>query len=164
MNPSEHALLPQLRPRPALVVAAWAAMLSISDLPDILSKVIVGEVPRWLFWGKIGLLALFLGLTLAWRLIRPLWQYGSVLLVFFLTLGLTSLMRDTVWFQAHFNSKGVSFFTSYLGLYVLDILVALAVLVALWFMKRDRRAFFLARGRLDAPIEPVRALGRALVR
>jgi hypothetical protein len=159
MNPNEHALLPQLRPRPVLVVAAWATMLVISDLPDILSKVIVGEVPRWLFWGKTGLLALFLGLTLVWRLIRPLWQYSSVLLVFLLTLGLTSLARDTVWFQAHFNSKGVSFLTGYLALFVLDILAALSVLGALWFIKRDRRAFFLAKGRLDAPIEPVRWLG-----
>jgi len=42
---------------------------------------------------------------------------------------------------------------------VLDILVALAVLAVLWIMKRDRRAFFLARGRLDAPVEPIRWLG-----
>ena len=41
----------------------------------------------------------------------------------------------------------------------LDILVALAVIAVLWLMKRDRKAFFLVRGQMDAPIGPVRWLG-----
>jgi hypothetical protein len=37
--------------------------------------------------------------------------------------------------------------------------VALAVMAALWLVKRHRAEFFLAKGDLDAPIEPVRWLG-----
>ena len=37
--------------------------------------------------------------------------------------------------------------------------MALTVLAVLWLMKRDRRAFFLVKGRTDVPIEPVRWLG-----
>ena len=37
--------------------------------------------------------------------------------------------------------------------------VALAVIAVLWLMKRDRKAFFLAKGQMDAPIGPVRWLG-----
>lgn len=37
--------------------------------------------------------------------------------------------------------------------------VALAVIAVLWLMKRDRKAFFLVKGQMDAPIGPVRWLG-----
>jgi membrane protease YdiL (CAAX protease family) len=63
------------------------------------------------------------------------------------------------WFQRNFNYEGVSFFTGYAAIFVLDIFVALTVLVALWLMKRDRRKFFLVKGQTDAPIEPVPWLG-----
>jgi len=48
---------------------------------------------------------------------------------------------------------------AYLGLYIRDLSVALAVIAVLWFMKRDRSKFFLVKGQLDAPIQPVRWLG-----
>jgi membrane protease YdiL (CAAX protease family) len=134
-------------------------MLAVSDLPDILVVSLGGTIPPWLVWAKAGFLAAFLVLTLAWKAIRPLWQYAVVFLVLFLALSLTNLVRDTAWFQSRFNYAGVSFFTGYAAIFVLDIVVALLVLAALWLMKRDRRAFFLARGQLDAPIAPVRWLG-----
>ncbi|MGB8984410.1 MAG: CPBP family intramembrane glutamic endopeptidase [Anaerolineales bacterium] len=142
-----------------LPVTAWAAMLIISDLPDILITWLGGSIPAWMFWAKAGFLVLFLGLTLFWKTIRPLWQYAVVLLVLFLALGLVARLRSTDWFQNNFNYDGIPFFTGFAAIMALDILVALAVLAALWPMKRDRKDFFLVKGQLDAPIEPVRWLG-----
>lgn len=142
-----------------LQIVAWAAMLIVSDLPTILIDWLGGSLPDWIYWAKVAFLAIFLGLTLLWKAIRPLWQYALILLVLFLALGLTSLLRGTSWFQDNFNYAGVPFFTGFMAVMVLDILVALTVIAALWLMKRDRKAFFLVKGQLDAPIEPIRWLG-----
>ena len=53
----------------------------------------------------------------------------------------------------------MSFTLGYTGIYILDCAVALAVIAALWAVKRRRSAFFLVKGELRAPIEPVRWLG-----
>ena len=145
--------------KPGLVLTAWVAMLIVSDLPDILMTWLGAPVPSWIFWAKAAFLAVFLGLTRISKTIRPLWQYALALLTLFIALGLTSLLRGTAWFQGHFNYRGVPFFTGFAAVMTLDILVALAVIAVLWLMKRDRRAFFLAKGRMDAPVEPIRWLG-----
>jgi hypothetical protein len=142
-----------------LLITAWIAMLIVSDLPDILLTWLGALIPPWMYWAKIAFLVVFLGVTLLWNAIRPLWQYSLILLVLFLALKLTSLLRDTAWFQENFNFAGVPFFTGYAAIMLLDILVALAVIAALWLIKRDRKAFFLVNGQWDAPIEPVRWLG-----
>jgi membrane protease YdiL (CAAX protease family) len=142
-----------------LTVTAWVVMLIVSDLPDMLITWLGGTVPSWMFWAKAAFLAVFFGLTRMNKAIRPLGQYALALVTLFLALGLTSLLRGTTWFQGHFNYRGVSYFTGYAAVMILDIFVALAVIAVLWLMKRDRKAFFLARGRMDAPIEPIRWLG-----
>jgi membrane protease YdiL (CAAX protease family) len=145
--------------RRLLTVTAWVVILAVSDLPDIVWNALSGRVPAPLFWGKVVFLAVFLGMTLLVKALRRLMPYGVVLFVFFLAFGLTSLVRSTAWFQGHFNGPGVSFFKGFMALYILDIGVALAVIAVLWILKRDRRAFFMTKGQMDAPIEPVRWLG-----
>ena len=145
--------------RRLLIITAWVVILAVSDLPDIVWNALTGRVPAPLFWAKVAVLALFLGTTLLAKALRPLRPYAWVLAVFYLVLGITTLIRNTAWFQGHFNSPGVSFFKGFMALYVLDTGVALAVITALWILKRDRRAIFMTKGRLDAPIEPVRWLG-----
>ena len=142
-----------------LAFTAWAVMLIVSDLPDILIAWQGGAVPSWMFWAKVAFLAVFFGLTRAIRFIRPLWQYVLALFTLFLALGMTGLLRGTAWFQGRFNYPGVPFFKGFAAVMVLDILVALAVLAVLWGMKRDRKTFFLVRGQMGAPIEPIRWLG-----
>ncbi len=142
-----------------LPIVAWAVMLVVSDLPDILITWLDGSIPPWIFWAKAGFLTIFLGLTLLIKAIRPLWQYAMIFLTLFLALGLTNLVRNTAWFQGNFNYVGVSFFNGYAAIFVLDILVALAVLVVLWLMKRDRKVFFFVKGQINAPVEPIRWLG-----
>lgn len=145
--------------RKLLVITAWAVILIVSDLPDIVIKWMGGEIPSWMFWAKATFLALFLGLTLLVKGLRPLWQYGAALLTLFLALGFTGLLRNTAWFQAQFNYRGVPYFKGFAALMVLDIFVALAVISVLWIMKGDRTAFFLVKGSLDSPVTPIRWLG-----
>lgn len=145
--------------KPALALTAWVVMLAVSDLPDILIVELGGSIPPWMLWAKAGFLGGFLVLTLAWQALRPLWQYAAIFTTLFLSLALTNLVRATEWFEHNFNDQGTAFFSGYAAIFVLDILVALIVLAALWWMKRDRRAFFFVKGQLDAPIEPVRWLG-----
>lgn len=152
-------MTPTTRDMRMLRIAAWAAMLAVSDLPDIAVSWLGGALPGWAGGAKIALLAVFVAATLAIRAIRPLRQYALALFTLFLALGLTGLLRDTAWFQSRFNYRGVPFFTGFAAVMALDILVALAVIAVLWLMKRDRRAFFLARGDMGAPIAPIRWLG-----
>jgi membrane protease YdiL (CAAX protease family) len=142
-----------------LVIIAWVVILAVSDLPDIIWNALAGHVPAPLFWGKVAFLAVFLGMTLLVKALRQLKPLALFLAVFYLALGLKALVRATAWFQGRFNSPGVSFFRGFMAEFVLDIGVALAVIAVLWAIKRDRRAFFMTKGRMDAPIEPVRWLG-----
>lgn len=132
-------------------------MLGVSDLPDILVTQLGGTIPSWMVWAKTGFLSAFFVLTLASKAVRPLWQYAAIFLTLFLALGVTGVVRHTDWFQRTFNDEGVSFFAGYAAIFVLDILVALAVLAVLGLMRRDRKAFFFLRGQMDAPIGPVRS-------
>lgn len=143
----------------ALVISAWTAILIVSDLPDILYKSTLGQVPGWLSPVKLGFLVLFVATCVLWARIRSLWEYALVLLVLFSFLRLTSRIRDTAWYESHFAGAHPSFTSGYMGVYLLDTIVALAVIATLWSCKRRRSDFFLVRGRVDAPIEPVRWLG-----
>jgi membrane protease YdiL (CAAX protease family) len=145
--------------RRLLVVTAWASMLLVSDLPDILWKSVSGQISGWLHWGKVAILGVFLGLCVIWKKIRPLKSFAFVMLVFFVALGVSGRIAATSWWRGRFNTEGMTFFTGYLGAFLRDAGVALVVVALLFIAKRRRDEFFLVKGRLDAPIEPVRWLG-----
>jgi membrane protease YdiL (CAAX protease family) len=145
--------------RSAPAITAWAVMLIVSDLPDMILTWLGVPLPSWMFMAKAAFLAAFFVLTRVLRAIRPLGQFALALLTLFLALGATGLLRATAWFQGRFNYPGVPFFKGFAALMVLDMLVALAVIAVLWLMKGDRKAFFMTQGRMDAPIGPIRWLG-----
>jgi membrane protease YdiL (CAAX protease family) len=142
-----------------LILFAWGVILMISDLPDTLWNAITGEIPGWLFWGKLVILGMALVLCLFWKRLRPLWQFACVMLIFYLALALTAHIREGNWWQMRFGGANVSFGLGFMGIYLLDTAVALVVLFTLWLIHRSSNAFFLAKGQLDAPIEPVPWLG-----
>jgi hypothetical protein len=142
-----------------LVFCAWAAILLISDLPDIIWNRLLGQVPESLFWMKVGVLGLLLVACSVWERVRPLRQFALVMLVFFLAFAASTWAGNTPWWRSRFGGPRVSFTVGYCGAYFRDLGVAFAVIAALWLIKRRRSEFFLVRGRLDAPIEPVRWLG-----
>ena len=142
-----------------LLILAWVGMLIISSLPDIFFQYLTGQVPPRIDQAKLAGSVLFLGLVLVWKRVRPLWQYALVLLVFFLTYVITQWIYQTSLWQARFGGEDIAFFVGFLGIYILDFVIALAVIVVLWVIKKNRQDFFLTRGQLDAPIKPVRWLG-----
>lgn len=140
-------------------LAAWIVVLAISDLPEILLHVVALPAPSMLVWLKVGGLALFAALCFGARGWRPLAPFAGVMLVFFLGLrGAAALGTLAPWRDRFAGSEG-SFALSYLDLHLRDLGVALLVLAALFLLVGDRRRFFLARGDLAAPVEPVRWLG-----
>jgi membrane protease YdiL (CAAX protease family) len=141
------------------IMFAWGMILLVSELPDVLFKAIAGSVPGHLSWAKVGLLAAGLAACLLWKRLRALSPFAFVFFVFFLALNLTGLIREMPWWNGRFGGERVSFGLGYAGIYLLDCGVALAVLAALWIVKRRRSAFFLVKGDLAAPIGPVRWLG-----
>ena len=138
---------------------AWGMILFVSDLPDVLFKAFAGIVPGSLSWAKVGLLAIGLAACFLWKRLRALCPFAFVFFVFFLALNLSGLARKTAWWSGRFGGEQVSFGLGFAGIYLLDCGVTLAVLAALWIVKRRRSAFFLVKGDLAAPIGPVRWLG-----
>lgn len=144
---------------PRLALVTWIVVLAISDLPEILLSVVALPAPTFLVWLKVGGLALFAALCFGARGWRPLAPFAGVMLIFFLGLrGAEALGTSALWRDRFAGSEG-SFALSYLDLHLRDLGVALLVLAALFLLVGDRRRFFLARGDLAAPVEPVRWLG-----
>jgi membrane protease YdiL (CAAX protease family) len=142
-----------------LAAAAWAFMLLVSDLPEIVLDLMGRQAPVGLFWAKIALIVLVFALGSAWKRLQPLRPFAFILLVLFLALKLSAGIGDSGWWQGRFGGPGVSYFKGYLGFALRDIAVMVVVIAALWALKRRRSAFFLVRGDLGAPVEPVRWLG-----
>jgi hypothetical protein len=137
---------------------AWGITLLVSTLPDIVWIKLAGSTPIWLTFAKMGLLLVLALTALIWRPIRPLRNYCMVLFAFF---GLSEL-RPHINFtlpavQAVFGSSvfDVRMQAEQTG----KLAVAFAMIATLLVLGYKRRDFFLARGDLRAPIEPVPLLG-----
>lgn len=131
----------------------------ISDLSDIILKTGFGQVSSWLFPAKLVYLALLLGLCFVWRSLRPLWPFAFVMLVFFTALSGSEWLKNLAWWKSLISDGQPSFALTYLRPYLRDIGVTLLVIGALLIVKKKRTEFFLVKGRLDAPVEPIRWLG-----
>jgi hypothetical protein len=142
-----------------VIVSAWAITLLTGFLPDILWHELAGGSTRWLFWAKVALLAVLVVVTSVWRPIRPLRNLVVLLLAIYLAAELVAQLTALPFWQDWFGGAGASFAVSMLGTQLGRLMVSLlliAVLLALGYRRPD---FFLVRGQLDAPIEPVRWLG-----
>jgi membrane protease YdiL (CAAX protease family) len=142
-----------------LILSAWILILVVSDLPDIIYKSIYGLVPAGLIWIKPVFAGLFFCICRLWKRIYPLRHYALILLVFFGALAFSQWIKNTVWWKGLISEDQPSFFLVYLRPFLRDIGVTVFVIAALWIIKRNRREFFLVRGELNAPIEPVYWLG-----
>jgi membrane protease YdiL (CAAX protease family) len=142
-----------------VVISAWLSVLLVSDLPNVLLARFAGIDPTWLPWAKVGVLAVALVFSLVTKAFHPLWGFTFVFLVFFLANNGVDWVRGTEYWQSRFEYDGVAYPTFFLPFHSLDIIRSLLVIAALWFVKRNRADFFLTKGQMDAPIEPVRWLG-----
>lgn len=143
-----------------LIFFAWFSILMISDLPDIVFKYVSGEVPLLMFWGKTCFLVLFLAFCLLIRRLRLLLPYAFVMLVLYLALSASEMLRTSEWWMGLISDDiKPSFALTYLRPFIRDTGVTLIVIGTLWTLKKRRAYFFLVKGQTDAQVEPVRWLG-----
>lgn len=141
-----------------LSLAAWAVTILISVLPDIIWIELLHANPAGLPYAKMGILVVLAIAAALWRPLRPLRNFFIAMFAFF---GL-SILRLKVDFtlpalQSLFghNVFDVRMQAEQIG----KLAVSLATIGVLLILGYKRREFFLARGDLRAPIEPVRVLG-----
>ncbi|MFZ5916501.1 MAG: CPBP family intramembrane glutamic endopeptidase [Chloroflexota bacterium] len=146
-------------PSRLLVGSAWAIMLLVSLLPNILWHELAGGDTRWLFGVKVALLAVLVVITFFWKPIRPLRNFILLLLVIYLAEELIARLTALPFWQGWFGRLGAPFTVSMLGIQLGRLLVSLLLIGVLLALGYRRADFFLVRGQVDAPIEPVRWLG-----
>ena len=141
-----------------LTIVAWVVTIMVSTLPDIVFDKSPGGIPTWITFAKAGLL---LALSLAaffWKPLRPLRNFFIAMFAFF---GLAELRLhiDFSWpaLQALFGNN--VFDDRMQAEQTGKLAVSMAMIVTLLVLGYRRRDFFLTRGNLSAPIEPVRLLG-----
>jgi membrane protease YdiL (CAAX protease family) len=141
-----------------LTIAAWVAAILVSTLPDIAFDRFAGAIPAWLTYVKMGLLLVLFLAALVWKPLRPLRNFFAVMFVLF---GLAELRMhlNFTWpgLQVLFGSS--LFDTRMQAEQTGKLAVSLAMIATLLVLGYKRRDFFLARGNLRTPIEPVPLLG-----
>ncbi len=142
--------------RPTLIGVAWLAML-IVGLAPIIQGEFLSDLPSWRVDVVVivGLLTL-LALTFGWEGTKPLRGYVLILLVIILGATASSRVQDTAFWE---SLTGTSWAWESFAYQLLRLTQALLVMLVLVLMGLNRRDYFLVKGRLDAPAEPVRLLG-----
>ena len=139
------------------VVIAWIVTLLISTLPLIIWRESTGQVPEWLYWVQLALLGVMIGLSFVWKLLSALRQFFIVFFVLYLAEKVFVWLGNSSLWQSWFDRD--AFTISMLGTQLLRLGVALVMVATLWLIKRHRSDFFLVRGNINAPVEPIKWLG-----
>jgi len=135
-------------------------MLAVSMLPNaIWHEVTGGASARWLFWAKMGLMVILIITMLVWNQLRPLLHFVIILAGVYAFEEIFSWLTGSALWNSWFGGTGAPFSQGMLGIQLGRLLVSLLVIGLLLVMGYRWRHFFLVRGELDTPIEPVRWLG-----
>ena len=144
----------------SIVLAAWTVVLAVSLLPVVLAREGLGQTVSADLQARGSVIVIVIGLavTLIWaplRALRPmLWLFlvlvGTQWLVF------TQVDRLPI-FETWLRDPSFSVYMP--AELSLNLIVTLAMIAALFALKRDRRAFYLAKGDMSAPADPIRWLG-----
>jgi hypothetical protein len=141
-----------------LTIIAWIITILISTLPDIAWIELTGSLPDWLVYAKMGLLAILALVAFIWNPARALRNFFVLMFAFF---GLTKLrvqINFTLPVLQHLFGSSV-FDVRMQAEQTGKLAVALAMIIVLFVLGYKRRDFFLTRGNLRAPIDPVPLLG-----
>jgi hypothetical protein len=131
----------------------WSVTLVAVGLPQIAFDLLGVAPPSWLIAADVALAAGALALSLAWTPMRPLARYFVVLLL------LQPAVHSALWpgwlttWQAALPGGQVL-----RAEFLLEFVVAGAIVGALLLSGLRRRQVFLTAGQIDAPVEPVRWL------
>lgn len=143
----------------ARITLAWIITLVISLLPNILWFELVNQDTRWLFWVKLGLLAVLFILSLFLEILKPLRKFIIVLVLIYAFEEAVSHVADLAFWQRWFGRGDAPFALDMFGVQLRRLLVTLMLMVAMFLLGYSRRDLFLVRGALKAPIIPERWLG-----
>jgi membrane protease YdiL (CAAX protease family) len=135
-------------------VAAWGLTLAVSNLPDILFRELGGGLPAWLYAAKVGGLAAFLLVSLAWRPLRGLRVYfAAVLALYAVQWGVGegfARLNYMSWFT------GTSpFLKEMLSVQIPRVTIGIIMVLILLALTRDFRRFFFVIGKRDAIAQPI---------
>jgi len=148
------------QPRISIVLAAWTLVLALSLLPTVIAQEVLGQTISADLKAGTSVVMIVAGLllTLIWTPLRAL---RPLLLLFLVLLGAQWVVYTQVDSLPIFRTwlRDPSFSVYMLAEQLLNLIVTLAVLAVLFVLMRDRRAFYLAKGDLSAPAEPIRWLG-----
>jgi uncharacterized protein len=148
----------KLSSRRWLNLAAGSVTFLVSDLPNVIWNWFEPE-PGWLYWAKVAILTAFLLTSLAVKSLRPLWKFAVIFLTFFLANRFSDWIGTTAVWQGWFGGNNAPYAALWWGRQLIQVLFTLIVLAVTWVLLRRRQDFFLAKGQVDAQLEPVRWLG-----
>ena len=147
------------KPHKGMLVVAWGVVLGIALAKPVLQEILgipVSESLQYAIWGAI--VAAALALTLFWQALRPLRPFAILFVVFIAVDWFVHTRLDQLPLVNRLLNDP-SFSVAILAEKLLNLIVALVVIGVLFLLKRNRNAFFLAKGDTSAPVEPVPWLG-----
>jgi len=146
--------------RKYLIIVAWVFLLLASLLPTVfMNEVLHRPVEEGLRY-SIPVVVILAGLVLTfiWRAVRPLRQFFVLFVVFAAAQGIVYTQVDKMSFYRLWLNNP-SFSVWMLAEQSLHLLVTLIVVATLFVLRKHARAFFLVKGDMNAPAEPVKWLG-----
>lgn len=141
-------------------VVAWVVILLTSLLPVVIRQEIFGQVvsrdQQSLF--ALGAITIAFAATLAWPALRGLQKFLVVMAVFVGSQWLVYERVDRLFNYPRWLSHP-SFNVSMLAEQSLHLIIALAILATLLLLKKKPADFYLVKGEINAPAQPIRWLG-----
>jgi hypothetical protein len=152
--------MPPSKNRLIILVTAWITILAVALHKIILQEIFNIPVSESL-QNQISALIVIAGflLTFLWKAVRALRSFFGLFFVFIAAQWLAYSQVERLFPVVKVWLKDPSFDVNMIAEKSLGLIAALIVIGFLWIIKRDRAKFFLARGNLSAPVEPVGWLG-----
>jgi hypothetical protein len=142
-----------------VLITAWVVILLVALYKIVLQELFDFKVDEDLQFAISGAIVLAgFGLTFLWKAIRLLRSFFGLFLVLFGAQWLIlSQLEEVPFIRQLLVSPSFSVYMP--TEVVLKLLVTFIIIAFLYMLKGRRQAFFLTRGDLAAPVEPVRWLG-----
>ncbi len=148
------------QPPKTTLVIAWIVVLLTSALPKVILQEIFGQTVSMNMQALMSLSVIFIALlaSLVWQTLRGLRPFFVLFVVLVASQWLVFTRIDELpvyraWLQ------NPSFGVSMLAELSLNLIVTLLMIAALLLMRKKPADFYLRRGDIAAPVEPVRWLG-----
>ena len=142
------------------LITAWIVVILCSMLPRILLQEIFGQsvLPDMQAIMALSVILIVLLASVAWEPLRRLWSF---LILFAVLVAIQWLVYNRIDELPFYRTwlRNPSFNVFMLAEQSLNLMVTLVIIAALFLMGKKRKDFYLARGDINAPVEPVRWMG-----